>query len=195
MMKKTWFMTATLACLLAGCAADATDSVTAALSGSSSIEHEGWTLTANEPVLVDKGIIQGSATFERSSGAEQRGGGVCLVADLSDGLSCQSDAHCAEQLGAPPTGGYHYCVAAAGAAAKTCWTRPSNNCIRSVTLPGGVLDPGTYTTRTESVRINGKKVKWRTLGCIANTSNVLGCGSADSSESVKVTSHLLGDDQ
>ncbi len=149
---------------------------------------QGWDLTAGTPQRVDKGVIQGSVTFERLSGAETRGGGACLVADLHRGMRCDSDSDCGS-LPIPP-GGWNYCAGVNGGADKICWTRPSDNCTRSP-----VRDPGTYYTQAVSDRVNGKKVKWITIACMADESVPTGCGSPNPELSVTATSYLLGDDQ
>ncbi len=149
---------------------------------------QGWDLTAGTPQRVDKGVIQGSVTFERWSGAETRGGGACLVADLHRGMRCESDSDCGS-LPVPP-GGWNYCAGINGGADKICWTRPSDNCTRSP-----VRDPGTYYTQAVSDRVNGKKAKWITIACMADESVPTGCGSSNPALSVSATSYLLGDDQ
>jgi hypothetical protein len=184
--------------IASGCAdAPEVDFVEGALAPETSATNGGWTATAHPPTYVAKGEIQGNFTFSRESGQEGRGGGGCLVANLHPGVACESNAECRTLLGAPPSGGFHYCLGVAGSPDKECWTRPTNNCLRSRDYPGGVLAPGTYSSPAVSVRVGGRMRKWMTLVCMANEGDDSGCAAGDTLplRAVHVTSNLLGDEQ
>jgi hypothetical protein len=152
---------------------------------------DGWTLTAHAPVRLGEELVQGSATFERIDGAATRTGGVCLVADLSRKVRCETVADCS---GLPvPPGGFLYCAGINGSKHKRCWTRPSNNCTRRPgTLP---IQPGeTVLTQAVPIRIDGKMVKWISYACLADESFPAGCASADPTQSVIATSLMRDDD-
>ena len=147
---------------------------------------QGWNLTAGTPQGVDKGIIRGSVTFERLSGADTRGGGACLVADLNKKFPCETDPDCGSL--AVSTGGYNYCAGVNGSEeGKICWTRPSDNCTRSP-----VRQPGTYFTKEVPDRVDGKNVNWITIACMGDETAPMGCGSGDPALSVRATSFLFG---
>jgi hypothetical protein len=108
---------------------------------------QGWTVIAETPVSVGTDQIQGSVTFTRDAGAETRGGGMCLVADLYGGVACESDTDC---LSLPvPDRGFRYCAGINGSKNKTCWGRPG---VRSIArgAPIGRLAP---TTRPSFPRL------------------------------------------
>lgn len=153
------------------------------------VSSQGWTVTAETPVSVGIDQIQGRVTFARSEGAETRGGGLCLVADLYGGFACESDSDCSSLP--VPTGGFHYCAGVNGSKKKTCWTRPTAaGCVRS---PANT--PGTYTTDAVPLRVDGQFVKWIGIACMAVETNPRGCSSLDPSQSVHVASKLFADEQ
>jgi hypothetical protein len=182
--------------LLAGCGPDLALSEgglrsRAARDVQSFAESDGWRVTAHTPELVGDGLVQGSATYDRTSGLEQRLGGVCLLANLSPFPACDSDADCS---GLPvPPGGARYCVGINGSEPKQCWTRPSNNCTRRP-LANPIHAGETLRTPAVPAVFEGRTVKWISFGCMANADNLLGC--ADLTRSVKATSFALfsGDD-
>ena len=114
---------------------------------------DGWTVTAGEPYFVDADHIQASVSFEQLTGADtdRRSGGSCLVADLNDKTPCETSADCAHLF--LPTGGYHYCLGAAGDTDhKICWTRPSAaGCTRGSRADGDVA-----TTTVAPVLVDGR---------------------------------------
>jgi hypothetical protein len=132
------------------------------------VESDGWTVTANNPVLLSDGRVQGSFTFERIYGADTHRGGACMVADLKGGrVRCENQSDCFNALPPPPTGGFHYCIGVSGSHDLTCWTRPGSPlsyCLRSVDTPAGVLGPGTYLLPpVVPVDVDGKLItKWMT---------------------------------
>ena len=150
------------------------------------VELEGWTVSAGTPVLAD-GQVVGSVTFTRNGGAEKRGGGVCLVADLNQAHACATAADC-EDLPAP-IGGFHYCAAVSGGATRTCWTRPGPAelyCNRSPSR-----DPGTYLTAAVPSIVGGAPTTWMSYACMAAEANPGGCGSGDATQFVSATSPTL----
>jgi hypothetical protein len=150
---------------------------------------QGWTVTAEMPVSVGADQIQGRVTFVRYQGADTRGGGACLVADLYGGVPCESDSDCSSLP--IPTGGYQHCAGANGSKKKTCWTRPTaGGCVRS---PANT--PGTYMTDAVPRLVDGQPVKWIEIACMAIESNPIGCGSLDPTQSVHVASKLFADEQ
>jgi|SRR5262245_33419916 len=150
---------------------------------------QGWTVTAETPVSVGADQIQGLVTFERDDlqSAETRRGGTCLAADLNDGTPCESDSDCSV-LGPPPERGFRYCGGANGSSKKICWTRPGGTeyCYKS---PANL--PGTYATPIVSVFVNGQRVKWIDVACMAVDPFPTGCGSSD----VHAYSQVFNDEQ
>jgi hypothetical protein len=150
---------------------------------------DGWSVTAHAPVLVDEHTVQGAMTFTRDSGAEARGGGVCLVADLHGNTPCETEADCASLP--LPDEGFHYCAGVNGFERKRCWTRPGSGTAYCNRSPSRA--PGTYATPMVPKKVDGLMVKWISYACLAVENEPGGCGSLDPSLSVKATSRLLDD--
>jgi len=143
---------------------------------------QGWVVTAHTPELAATGdMVTGSMTFTRSSGAETRGGGVCLVADLHDAIPCETREDCVAAL--PPfsedyfLGGFYYCAAAAEDVASRCWTRPGSApayCTR-----GSAHEPGTITTPAVPALVGGEATLWMSYACMADEANSAGCAGTE----------------
>ena len=153
-------------------------------------ERDGWRITSGpiEPGATSE-LIKATVTFTMVSGtATTRAGGACLVADLvAQGIgaaTCTSDADCiAAAQAAFPTGGYGYCAAPDGSGeAKRCWTRPSDNCVRSPMNP-----PGSRTLPEVpwDARGNQAPVRWMVLGCLAEQATPAACAGTDPSKYVR----------
>lgn len=151
------------------------------------VSSQGWTVSAGRPVLeADGALVVGSVTFERTSGAETRGGGVCLVADLHDSFPCSTADDCAGlDL---PEDGYHYCSGVNGSPDRICWTRPGGDpyCTRNP-----ARTPGTYSTSAVPSVVDGEPTTWMSNACMAVETSPMGCGSGDPSQYVTATSPTL----
>lgn len=153
----------------------------------SAVTDGGWTVNALAPQVLADGKVQASMTFARTSGADTRGGGLCLVADLNGGHPCATAADCASLP--LPTGGFHYCAGSCSGSPKICWTRPGGPdvyCNR-----GMGRTPGTYTTPAAPAKVDGKPTTWLTYACMAVEGNPAGCGSADPKDHVTSTSKTV----
>jgi len=148
---------------------------------------EQWSVIAGTPERVAGGV-QGCMTFVREGGAETRGGGLCLLADLSDGLPCETQQDCVTALGAPLGGGFHYCTAPAGSATKACWTRPGPGELYCTRNPA--RQPGDHLTPVVHPNALGRPTKWMAYACIATSTNPAGCG-ADSTQHAIATGGTL----
>jgi hypothetical protein len=144
------------------------------------------------PTSSTRTHIQASVSFEQLTGADtdRRSGGSCLVADLNDKTPCETSADCAHLF--LPTGGYHYCLGAAGDTDhKICWTRPSAaGCTRGSRADGDVA-----TTTVAPVLVDGRPVKWirRPRACPPQrwVPSLTVARAADPARSVYATSHKL----
>jgi hypothetical protein len=136
---------------------------------------DGWTVTSWKPRYVDDTHIVGRFTFDGDGGT--RGGGACLVADLSNSYPCETVQDCWDAVPsgavvppAPGSGGFLYCEAAAREE-KLCWTRPTGaGCSRA---PDRV--PGTYQTTPAVARVAGRAVRWIQVACLAAEGEPTGC--------------------
>lgn len=147
--------------------------------------NAGWTLSVGTPERID-GRVRASVTFARESGAETRGGGVCLVADLYE-TACSEAADCASL--ALPAGGFHYCARSQDGDDTRCWTRPGppeRYCTRSP-----MQMPGTYATPEVPALVVAAPTTWMAYGCLAVADNPGGCGTSDPSQFVSATSSTL----
>lgn len=161
---------------------------------------DGWTIDARRPEYLGEDLIIGKFTLERENAeaAKTRGGGACLVADLNDNFPCETrqdclDAAAADLIEEPSQGGFLYCEALDGEVSKRCWTRPTGQgCTRGPrTLAEGdyldlfsILDP--ISSGAVSPLVDGKKVLWVTMACLAvdtpGTDMDTGCASEDPSQ-------------
>jgi len=144
---------------------------------------QGWVVTAHTPVLAAAGdTVTGSMTFTRDSGAETRGGGVCVIADLHDATPCVTREDCVAAL--PPfsedyfPGGYYYCAAAEGDVARRCWTRPGGAPVYCFRNPAGNA-PGTFSTPAVPALVGGEATLWLSYACMADEANLAGCAGTE----------------
>ncbi len=152
------------------------------------VQSDDWAVVAGVPRREVNGV-RACMTFARQGGVETRGGGVCLVADLSDGATCTTAQDCTDALGPAVAGGFHYCTAPAGETTKTCWTRPGPGdryCVRSPSRT-----PDTYETPLVPAHVLARATRWMSYACMADAATPAGCGSGDPEQSVSATSPVL----